>query len=84
MPIAQQIAQAEADGNQLQPPTYVNELHTVAPDDAPLLSKVGDRIGYSLATGVVVALVCITGLVGTFLAIFPMQALVPALLTSAW
>ena len=40
----------------------------------------GGRIGYSLVTGIVVAIVCVTGLVGTFLAIFPMQALVPVLL----
>jgi AGZA family xanthine/uracil permease-like MFS transporter len=46
----------------------------------PGWKAVGGRIGYSLATGVVVALVCFTGLVGTFLAIFPMQALVPVLL----
>lgn len=46
----------------------------------PGWKSVGGRIGYSLATGVVVAVVCFTGLVGTFLAIFPMQALVPVLL----
>lgn len=46
----------------------------------PGWKSVGGRIGYSLATGVVVALVCVSGLVGTFLAIFPMQALVPVLL----
>lgn len=46
----------------------------------PGWKAVGGRIGYSLATGVVVAVVCVTGLVGTFLAIFPMQALVPVLL----
>lgn len=46
----------------------------------PGWKAVGGRIGYSLATGVIVAVVCITGLVGTFLAIFPMQALVPVLL----
>lgn len=46
----------------------------------PGWKQVGGRIGYSLATGVVVAVVCFTGLIGTFLAIFPMQALVPVLL----
>jgi AGZA family xanthine/uracil permease-like MFS transporter len=46
----------------------------------PGWKQVGGRIGYSLVTGIVVALVCVTGLVGTFLAIFPMQALVPVLL----
>lgn len=46
----------------------------------PGWKAVGGRIGYSLVTGIVVAVVCFTGLVGTFLAIFPMQALVPVLL----
>jgi AGZA family xanthine/uracil permease-like MFS transporter len=46
----------------------------------PGWKQAGGRIGYSLATGIVVALVCFTGLVGTFLAVFPMQALVPVLL----
>jgi len=46
----------------------------------PGWKQVGGRIGYSLVTGIVVAVVCITGLVGTFLAVFPMQALVPVLL----
>ena len=46
----------------------------------PGWKKVGGRIGYSLVTGIVVALVCFSGLVGLFLAIFPMQALVPILL----
>lgn len=46
----------------------------------PGWKQVGGRIGYSLATGIVVALVCFTGLVSLFLAIFPMQALVPVLL----
>lgn len=46
----------------------------------PGWKAVGGRIGYSLATGVVVAVVCLTGLVGTLLAVFPMQALVPVLL----
>ncbi|MBD7919426.1 gamma-glutamylcyclotransferase [Cellulomonas sp. Sa3CUA2] len=46
----------------------------------PGWKAVGGRVGYSLATGIVVGLVCFTGLVGTFLAVFPMQALVPVLL----
>lgn len=46
----------------------------------PGWKQVGGRIGYSLATGVVVAFVCVTGLIATFLAVFPMQALVPVLL----
>ena len=46
----------------------------------PGWKQVGGRVGYSLVTGIVVAVVCVTGLVGTFLAIFPMQALVPVLL----
>ncbi len=46
----------------------------------PGWKAVGGRIGYSLVTGIVVALVCFSGLVGLFLGIFPMQALVPILL----
>ncbi len=46
----------------------------------PGWKAVGGRIGYSLVTGIVVAVVCFTGLVGLFLAVFPMQALVPVLL----
>ena len=46
----------------------------------PGWKQAGGRIGYSLATGIVVAVVCMTGLVGTFLAVFPMQSLVPVLL----
>src|SRR3954452_18445972 len=46
----------------------------------PGWKQVGGRIGYSLVTGIVVPVVCFTGLVGTFLAIFPLQALVPVLL----
>lgn len=46
----------------------------------PGWKQVGGRIGYSLVTGIVVAIVCATGMVATFLAIFPMQALVPVLL----
>lgn len=46
----------------------------------PGWKQAGGRIGYSMATGVVVAVVCFTGLVGTFIAVFPMQALVPVLL----
>jgi AGZA family xanthine/uracil permease-like MFS transporter len=40
----------------------------------------GGRIGYSLATGAFVAVICFGGLVGLLLAIFPIQALVPILL----
>ena len=46
----------------------------------PGWKQVGGRIGYSLVTGIIVAIVCATGLIATFLAIFPMQALVPVLL----
>ena len=46
----------------------------------PGWKAVGGRIGYSLGTGVVVSIVCFTGLIGLFLAVFPMQALVPILL----
>lgn len=46
----------------------------------PGWKQVGGCIGYSLVTGIVVAVVCATGLIATFLAIFPMQALVPVLL----
>jgi len=46
----------------------------------PGWKAVGGRIGYSLVTGIVVAVVCFSGLVGLFLGIFPMQALVPILL----
>lgn len=46
----------------------------------PGWKQAGGRIGYSLVTGIVVALICFSGLVGIFLGIFPMQALVPILL----
>jgi AGZA family xanthine/uracil permease-like MFS transporter len=46
----------------------------------PGWKAVGGRVGYSLATGIIVAVVCFTGLIGTFLAIFPLAALVPVLL----
>lgn len=46
----------------------------------PGWKAVGGRIGYSLATGVIVAIVCFSGMIGIFLGIFPMQALVPILL----
>ncbi|MFV0452394.1 MAG: gamma-glutamylcyclotransferase, partial [Propioniciclava sp.] len=46
----------------------------------PGWKKVGGRIGYSLATGVVVGLVCFTGTAALLLAVIPMQALVPILL----
>jgi AGZA family xanthine/uracil permease-like MFS transporter len=46
----------------------------------PGWKAVGGRIGYSLATGFVVAAICLFGLVGLFLAVIPIQALVPILL----
>jgi AGZA family xanthine/uracil permease-like MFS transporter len=46
----------------------------------PGWKAVGGRIGYSLATGAVVAVICLFGLVGLFLAVIPIQALVPILL----
>ncbi|MDQ3128225.1 MAG: regulator [Chloroflexota bacterium] len=46
----------------------------------PGWKAVGGRIGYSLATGVVIGLICLLGLVGLFLAVIPIQALVPILL----
>ncbi|MFV0405888.1 MAG: hypothetical protein ACK5LN_03555, partial [Propioniciclava sp.] len=46
----------------------------------PGWKKVGGRIGYSLATGIVVGLVCFTGTTALLLAVIPMQALVPILL----
>lgn len=46
----------------------------------PGWKQAGGRIGYSLVTGIVVAVVCTTGLVATFLAVFPVQSLVPVLL----
>jgi len=46
----------------------------------PGWKAVGGRIGYSLATGVVIALICFTGLVSFFLAVIPGAALFPILL----
>ncbi|MEO7296156.1 MAG: regulator [Candidatus Limnocylindria bacterium] len=46
----------------------------------PGWKAVGGRIGYSLATGLAVAVICLFGLVGLFLAVIPIQALVPILL----
>jgi AGZA family xanthine/uracil permease-like MFS transporter len=46
----------------------------------PGWKAVGGRIGYSLATGVVVALICLTGTVGILLATIPNAALFPILL----
>ena len=46
----------------------------------PGWKAVGGRIGYSLATGIVIALICLLGLVGLLLAVIPIQALVPILL----
>lgn len=46
----------------------------------PGWKAVGGRIGYSLATGVVIAVICLTGSVGFFLAVIPNAALFPILL----
>jgi AGZA family xanthine/uracil permease-like MFS transporter len=46
----------------------------------PGWKAVGGRIGYSLATGIVIAVICLFGLVGLLLAVIPIQALVPILL----
>ena len=46
----------------------------------PGWKAVGGRIGYSLATGVVIALICFLGLAGLFLAVIPRAALFPILL----
>jgi len=46
----------------------------------PGWKTVGGRIGYSLATGIVIALVAFLGLVALLLALIPIQALVPILL----
>ncbi|MDR0945021.1 MAG: gamma-glutamylcyclotransferase [Bifidobacteriaceae bacterium] len=46
----------------------------------PGWKKAGGRLGYSLVTGIVIFVICVTGLVSMFLAIFPMAALVPVLL----
>jgi adenine/guanine/hypoxanthine permease len=46
----------------------------------PGWKSVGGRIGYSLATGVVIAIVLFLGLTALFLAIIPLVAIVPILL----
>ena len=46
----------------------------------PGWKAVGGRIGYSLATGIVIGLICLLGLVGLFLALVPRAALFPILL----
>jgi AGZA family xanthine/uracil permease-like MFS transporter len=46
----------------------------------PGWKAVGGRIGYSLATGVVIALICFFGITGLFLAVVPQAALFPILL----
>ena len=46
----------------------------------PGWKAVGGRIGYSLLTGIVIAAICFLGLVGLFLALIPIAALVPILL----
>jgi len=46
----------------------------------PGWKAIGGRIGYSLATGICVALVCFLGLVALLLALIPLVAIVPILL----
>jgi AGZA family xanthine/uracil permease-like MFS transporter len=46
----------------------------------PGWKSMGGRIGYSLATGVCVGLVCFLGLVSLLLAVIPLQAVLPILL----
>jgi AGZA family xanthine/uracil permease-like MFS transporter len=46
----------------------------------PGWKAVGGRIGYSLATGIVIALICFFGVTGLFLAVIPRAALFPILL----
>lgn len=58
-------------GSPFPPAVYIGQ---------PGWKAVGGRVGYSLATGIVVAVLCFTGLVGTLIAIFPLPALVPVLL----
>lgn len=46
----------------------------------PGWKAVGGRIGYSLATGIVIALVCFLGLTALFIAVVPLVAILPILL----
>jgi len=46
----------------------------------PGWKAVGGRIGYSFATGIVIALVCFTGLTALLLAVVPLVAILPILL----
>jgi AGZA family xanthine/uracil permease-like MFS transporter len=46
----------------------------------PGWKAVGGRIGYSLATGIVISVICIFGVTGLFLAVIPRAALFPILL----
>jgi len=46
----------------------------------PGWKSVGGRIGYSLATGIVIALVCFLGLTALLLAVVPLVAILPILL----
>jgi len=46
----------------------------------PGWKAVGGRIGYSLATGVIIALVCFLGLTALLLAVIPLVAILPILL----
>src|SRR5262249_56523996 len=46
----------------------------------PGWQAVGGRVGYSLATGIVIALVCFLGLTALLLAVIPLVAILPILL----
>src|SRR5260370_39030481 len=46
----------------------------------PRWKAVGGRIGYSLATGVVIGIVCFLGLTALLLAVIPLVAILPILL----
>ncbi len=46
----------------------------------PGWKSVGGRVGYSLATGVVIALVCFLGLTALLLAVVPLVSILPILL----
>jgi adenine/guanine/hypoxanthine permease len=46
----------------------------------PGWKSVGGRIGYSLASGVVIAIVCFTGLAALLLAVIPLVAILPILI----
>ena len=46
----------------------------------PSLKAIGGRIGYSMATGIVIAMVCFFGLTALLLAIIPLAVILPMLL----